>query len=390
MRSLASRSAFTVVWPVEEVVHGIRLLSPSNVWRVLMSVLDTSPEPPTPASTLPADCPIFVVDDDAKVLRVLARALEECGYPVTAFDRPQDVLDALPHEGLTLLVSDRDMPGMDGIELARRVMEEDPDLAVIMLTGVPTVASAADSLRLGLVDYLTKPMDMAALETAVAKALSKRSRSILQRESEAWLRSAVEERTSELREAQLELERLTVGVLAAISSVVDSRNSYFRDHSERVADVSVGIARALALSPTLVEEIRVGALLHDIGMIAVPDSVLGKEGALDQFEWAHVHAHPTVGAQILKPLYLLGPSVACVMSHHERLDGSGYPEGLIGDAIPLAAQIVGAADTWCALTHDRSFGGPRTVEEGLEVISRLRGVQFREDVIDALLAFIES
>lgn len=355
-----------------------------------MSVLDTDLQPPAPASTLPADCPIFVVDDDPKVLRALARTLEECGYPVTAFDDPQDVLDALPHEGLTLLVSDRDMPGIDGIELARRVMEEDPDLAVIMLTGVPTVDSAADSLRLGLVDYLTKPMDIAAMETAVARALSKRSRIILSRESEEWLRRAVEERTSELRDAQVELERLTVGVLSSISSAVESRNRYFRDHSEQVAEVSVGIARALALSPTLVEEVRVGAMLHDIGMIAVPDSVLGKEGELDKFEWAHVHAHPTVGAQILKPLYLLGTSIACVMSHHERLDGSGYPEGLIGDAIPLAAQIVGAAETWCALTHDRPFGEPRTVETGLEVISRLRGVQFREDVIDALLAFIES
>lgn len=140
-------------------------------------------DPRAPPSTTPADCPIFVVDDDPAILRGIGRALEELGYPVTVFSHPQDVLDALPHKGLALLISDRDMPDIEGIELARQVLESVPDLAVIMLTGAPTARSAADSLRLGIVEYLQKPVSMDFLGDAVQMALNVRSGNILRREA---------------------------------------------------------------------------------------------------------------------------------------------------------------------------------------------------------------
>ncbi len=139
-------------------------------------------DPPTPPSTTPADCPILVVDDDPAILRGIGRTLEELGYPVTVFSHPQDVLDALPHKGLALMISDRDMPDIDGIDLVREVLESVPDLAVIMLTGAPTARSAADSLRLGIVEYLQKPVSMEFLEEAVRMALRVRSGNILRRE----------------------------------------------------------------------------------------------------------------------------------------------------------------------------------------------------------------
>ena len=148
-----------------------------------MSLSDSDPR--TPPSTTPADCPIFVVDDDEMILRGIGQALEELGYPVTLFSHPQDVLDALPHKGLALLISDRAMPDIDGIELVRKVLKSEPDLAVIMLTGAPTAESAADSLRLGIVEYLQKPVSLDLLEGAVQLALKVRSRDILFRESRA-------------------------------------------------------------------------------------------------------------------------------------------------------------------------------------------------------------
>ncbi len=147
-----------------------------------MSLSDSDPR--TPPSTTPADCPIFVVDDDEMILRGIGQALEELGYPVTLFSHPQDVLDALPHQGLALLISDRAMPDIDGIELVRKVLKSEPDLAVIMLTGAPTAESAADSLRLGIVEYLQKPVSLDLLEGAVQLALKVRSRNI-SRESRA-------------------------------------------------------------------------------------------------------------------------------------------------------------------------------------------------------------
>ena len=227
-------------------------------------------------STIPADCPVFVVDDDHSFLETLRDAVESFGYPVTTFGHPQDALDRLSLDGPTLLLTDKNMPQLDGIELAQRAFEVDPDLAVIVLTGEATVESAADSLRLGVLDYLEKPLDLDKLNEALQHALRKRRQRILNRENHAWVLREVNARTKQLEQSQLELNELTVGVLAAITAALDSRTHYYREHSERVASVSVGAARQMGLDPSLVEEIRVGALLHDIGMLSVPDSVLEK------------------------------------------------------------------------------------------------------------------
>ena len=267
--------------------------------------------------------------------------MESFGYPVTAFSDPQDALDRLSLDGPTLLITDKNMPQLGGIELAHRAFEVDPDLAILILTGDATPDSAADAVRLGVFDYLEKPVDVDKLNEALQHAMRTRRQRILHRENHAWVLREVNARTKQFEQSQLELNELTVGVLAAITAALDSRTHYYREHSERVASVSVGAARQMGLDPSMVEEIRVGALLHDIGMLSVPDSVLEKPEALSSEEWVFMQRHPEVGASILKPLHLLGPSLACVLSHHERWDGSGYPEGLIGDAIPLAAQIVG-------------------------------------------------
>ena len=145
----------------------------------------------------------------------------------------------------------------------------------------------------------------------------------------------------------------------------------------------------MGLDPSVVEEIRVGALLHDIGMLSVPDSVLEKPEVLSSEEWAVVQRHPEVGASILQPLDLLGSSRACVLSHHERWDGSGYPEGLIGDAIPLAAQIVGVAEAWCALRDPRPFREPLVAEAAREELAKDRGVLFSGEILDALFASLK-
>ena len=146
----------------------------------------------------------------------------------------------------------------------------------------------------------------------------------------------------------------------------------------------------MGLDPSLVEEIRVGALLHDIGMISVPDSVLEKSEVLSPQERAIMQRHPEVGASILKPLDRLRSSRECVLSHHERWDGSGYPEGLIGDAIPLAAQIVGVAEAWCALTDPRPFREPLVAEAAQEELGKGRGVLFSGEILDALFASLKA
>ena len=346
--------------------------------------------PPAVPSTVPADCLVFVVDDDQSFLETLRDTVESFGHPVTAFSDPQDALGRLSLDGPTLLIADKNMPQLDGIGLAERAFEVDPDLAVIILTGDATLASAADAVRLGVLDYLQKPVDVDTLDEALRQALRKRGQRILHRENHAWVQREVNARTTQLEQSQLELNESTVGVLAAITAALDSRTQYYREHSERVASVSVEAARQMGLDPSLVEEIRVGALLHDIGMLSVPDSVLEKPDVLSSEEWAIMQRHPQVGASILQPLDLLEPSVACVLSHHERWDGSGYPEGLIGDAIPLAAQIVGVAEVWCALTAPRPFREPLGAAAAREELVRGRGVLFSGEILDALFASLTA
>ena len=252
------------------------------------------------------------------------------------------------------------------------------------------MASAAESLRLGVLDYLEKPMNIEELDKALYRALEKRRQWILHRETRASVQREVNAWAEQLEQSQLELNESAVGVLAAITAALDSRTQYYREHSERVASVSVGVARQMDLDPSLVEEIRVGALLHDIGMISVPDSLLEKSEVLSSEERAIMQRHPEVGASILKPLQLLGPSVACVLSHHERWDGSGYPEGLVGDAIPLAAQIVGVAEAWCGLTDPRPFREPLVPDSAQDELVRGRGVLFSGEILDALFASLKA
>ncbi len=345
--------------------------------------------PPAVPSTIPADCLVFVVDDDHGFLEMMRKGVESFGHPVTAFVDPQDALDRLSFDGPTLLITDKNMPQVNGIELAQRAFEVDPDLAIIVLTGDATLESAADSVRLGVMDYLQKPVDFDKLNEALQHALRRRRQRIVHRENHAWVLREVKARTKQLEQGQLELNEVMVGVLAAITAALDSRTHYYREHSQRVARVSVGVARQMGLDPSVVEEIRVGALLHDIGMLSVPDSVLEKPEVLSSEEWAVVQRHPEVGASILQPLDLLGSSRACVLSHHERWDGSGYPEGLIGDAIPLAAQIVGVAEAWCALRDPRPFREPLVAEAAREELAKDRGVLFSGEILDALFASLK-
>ena len=346
--------------------------------------------PPAVPSTIPVDCLVFVVDDDQSFLETLQDTVESFGHPVTAFSDPQDALGRVSLDGPTLLLADKNMPQLDGISLAERAYEVDPDLAIIILTGDATLDSAADAVRLGILDYLEKPVDVDQLNEALQQALTKRRQRILHRQNHAWVQSEVEARTKQLEQSRLELGESTVGVLAAISAALDARTRYYRGHSERVASVSVGAARQMGLDPSLVEEIRVGALLHDIGMLSVPDSLLEKPDVLSSEELAIMQRHPEVGASLLKPLDVLGSSLACVLSHHERWDGSGYPEGLIGDAIPLAAQIVGVAEVWCALTAPRPFREPLVGEAAQEELGKGRGVLFSGETLDALFASLKA
>lgn len=328
----------------------------------------------------PADTPIVVVDDDPAVLQAVGKALQRTGYPVRGFQAAPEALSALAGLDAALLITDIRMPQMSGIELARRSVEEDPDLAVIILTGQADTETAVESLRLGVEDYLTKPVDLGELVDSVQRSLRRRAQMIYRRKLERWLREEVRRRT-EVSEPESDL---MLGVLADVVRAMEEKDDHLRGHSERVARVAEGMAQSMSLGESELRAISAAGLLHDLGMVSVSDVVLQKEGKLTEAEYTQIQRHPEIGAEILRPLSSLSVAARYVRHHHERLNGSGYPQGLKGDEIPLGAQIIGLAESYAALTEIRPFRPACSSTEALEILRGSEGVWYARRCLNAL------
>jgi putative nucleotidyltransferase with HDIG domain len=333
----------------------------------------------------PGDSPIVVVDDDASVLAYLSRVLEDEGYPVETFDSATEALERLTEGGqVALLLTDIFMPDINGIELVRRALEEDPNLAVIVLTGRGDTETAVESLRLGVEDYLNKPISNEDLVESVGRALRHRAQSDYRRQQEARLRAEVQKRTEELERRSKELEMVSVSTLLALVKAMEAKDPYLRGHSQRVALIAVKLARALGFEEEDVDDVRDAGLLHDIGMIAVPESVMHKQGQLTEEEYVLVREHVETGVGILEPIPHIARAVSYIRYHHERVDGSGYPQGLRGSDIPLAAQIIGIAEHFASITEHRPHRPAFSSQEALDTLKDKRDVWFDARVIDRL------
>lgn len=320
---------------------------------------------------------IVIVDDEPSVRRAMGRLLEREGYPVREYGSGEAALSTLEKEDVALLITDISMPGMSGVELAQRAFEEQPDLAVIVFTGVPDSVTAVKSLRLGVSDYLTKPIELQELRETVERTLHRRAQAVHRRRMEVWLRQAVEARTRQLEERN-------VSTLVALVRAMEAKDPFLKGGSERVAHLCWRMGELLGLDADAIEAVRVAGLLHDIGLIGVSEAILHKSGSLTEDEWRQIRSHVEVGVEILSPLEHLGDVIDFVRSHHERLNGSGYPKGLRGDEIPLGAQIVGLADSFSALTADRAFRAACSAAESLETLRATAGVWYRPALLDAL------
>ena len=328
---------------------------------------------------------ILVVDDEETNLRLLRRILENehCNAVRTTTEgsRVAAIVDEFDPD---LVLLDLRMPPPDGFEILRELqsrMTGPGGLAVLVLTGDGTREAKRNALMLGAKDFLEKPFDSAEALLRISNILEAR---FLQRElaqQNALLETRVQERTGELLQSQIEaLERL-----ARTSEVRDDETGR---HTQRVGELSGAIAAALGLAPKVVELIRESAPLHDVGKIGIPDAILLKPGILTPEETLVMRTHTTAGAKILSgglsDVVRMAERIA--MSHHEHWDGTGYPHGLAGEAIPLEARIVTVADSVDALTHNRPYRHSRPIEYVVDELGRCRGSQFDPQVVDALIS----
>ncbi|MEX2182537.1 MAG: HD domain-containing phosphohydrolase [Gemmatimonadaceae bacterium] len=336
------------------------------------------------AAAEPSARHVLVVDDEEAIRSALARFLRARGFDVTTAESGAAALDALPTEKFVAMLCDIRMPGMSGLELVPVALGHDPDMAIIMLTAVNDAPTATEALALGAMDYMMKPVELGDLAAAVERALHKRALSIEQRKVERLIREEVAAQTEELRQERELLHSMVVDVVKALVRVQETKNSFLSGHSDRVADLAASIASALGLSDDEVEDLRIAGRVMDVGKIGIREEVLNKPGALSAEEFQHVKSHVQVGLEILsqiKPLAGVLPSVA---HHHEHWDGSGYPNGIAGEAIAMGGRILTAADTYDALTSRRAWREPMSPPDALAFLEERSGTLLDPKVFTAL------
>ena len=329
---------------------------------------------------------VLIVDDELSVRKALAVVLEQEGIACKTAAGAEEALVILEKEPLDAVIADLQMPKISGMQLLAEVRQRYPKLAFLMATGMDNVRVGVEAMRRGADDYLVKPLQAETVRASLERAFHKK---YLEQEVEDYhlhLERIVGERTVQLRNALEKTEVSYADTLYALGAAIDLRDSQTAGHSRRVTLYSVKILTALHGTPQQLKSTTMAALLHDIGKLATPDGILLKPGPLTPEERLIMECHVQIGYDLIKSIPFLAEAAEIVLTHHERLDGSGYPRGLKGLAIPLGARIFGVVDTVDAMTSDRPYRSALPFEEARRVVERGAGIQFDLQVAGVFLA----
>jgi putative nucleotidyltransferase with HDIG domain len=326
---------------------------------------------------------ILVVDDEDAIRDLFSDWLRVAGHTCVSAGTATEALSLAERERTDVALLDLRMPGESGVWLAQRLRESRDDLAIIMATGAQSFDAAREGMRIGVMDYLLKPFSRQELVDAVDRAVKWCEATARERAERARLEVEIERRSSELSNAFAQVEVTASGALEALLVAFNSRNPEACSHAKRVAQTAVLLAQSMHVSRTTLRDIERGALLHDIGKVAMPDSLIHKAGQLSDEERAIIRTHPQVGHDILMEVPCLRQAAGIVLASHEWVNGDGYPLGLRGDEIPLGARITSVADAFDALTMSRIYREPVTAERANAELLRFSGRQFDPDVVRA-------
>ena len=324
----------------------------------------------------------LVVEDEPAVRAVVERCLRQIGLGVSSAADAGEARDRLAAGDVDLLVTDLGLPGESGIEFLRSLAPDDRP-AVLILTGSEDPEAVRSSLDLGAFGYVVKPPTVGGLQAAAAGALRQKSLERLHRSTIAMLRDDLAERTA----AGAESTQAFTDALGALSRAIEGRDLVTGDHVYRMATTCALLAAELGMSTDEQHALALAARLHDVGTVTLPDRLVLKGSALDERELWVMQSHCQAGYEILagssSAVLILAAEIA--LTHHEWWDGCGYPRGLRGGEIPLAGRIAAIADTFDALTHERPYRPPLTVEAALELMRRERGTHFDPELLDVFL-----
>ena len=329
---------------------------------------------------------ILIVDDEASICTVMVEMLTPRGFEARSCSSAEEALELMQRESFDLIISDLHMPAMSGVELLEEVKKKHPSVAFLMATGVADVRVGIEAMQKGASDYLVKPIGLNTLASSVERALKLKRLEIEVENYRRNLELMVEQRTRQLQAAMRRIEFTYDETLEALGAALDLRDTETAGHSKRVTRYCLELAQRCGCTADQMKQIRRGAYLHDIGKIGIPDSILLKEGKLSPEETAAMQDHVRIGYDVVCKIAFLAGAAEIVLTHQERWDGTGYPQGLAGQEIPVGARIFSIADTLDAMTSDRPYRRALALSAAQEEIGREAGRQFDPDIVRVFLS----
>jgi len=333
---------------------------------------------------------ILIVDDQPQNIELLEAYLVPGGYEIIKATSGKEALEKLSGNQIDLMLLDVMMPGMDGFEVTRRVRQDDKNrlLPIILVTALRETEDRVKGIEAGCDDFLSKPVDKMELLARVQSLLKVKAYNDLTSNYRKELESDVTKRTEELKHAFERIKAASLDTIYRLSMASEYKDEDTGAHIKRMSRYCAAVARRMGLDENTIETILYATPMHDLGKIGIPDLILMKPAKLDPLEWEIMKQHTVIGAQILKgsdaEFIKLGEIIA--QHHHEKWDGSGYPDSLKGTEIPIAGRIAAIADVFDALTSKRPYKEPFSVEKSLAIIREGRGSHFDPEVVDAFFA----
>jgi putative nucleotidyltransferase with HDIG domain len=332
---------------------------------------------------------VLAVDNDVSIVDALRHGLRDAGFEVETETTGRRAIDRLERERFDALVVDLRLGTVSGLDVLRTLRPRDPATAVLLVSGLRDQQIAVDAMREGADDFVAKPFKMEQLKERLESAVHRRRGFCERLSAEHRLTEALRQSNAEILRRESELQSLSIRSIRSLVLSLEAKDPYTKDHSIKVAHVSIQIAKHLGMNAEEQREVRLAGLLHDVGKIGIREDILHKPGRLENDELAHMRLHPLIGARILLPLSQRFPRVVdSVRAEHERWDGGGYPEGLRDEQIPLAARMIAVADCYDAITSNRPYRSAQAKDFAATEIANGSGTQFDPDIVQAFLELI--
>lgn len=336
---------------------------------------------------------ILLVDNDEDITSMLSVTLIQEGYHCDTAYSASEALSLLrknAEEPFHLVLTDLIMPVMDGIELIEHIQRHFTGIGIVVISAEKNLKMAVEAMRKGALDFITKPFQFDVVIPRIRKALERIRLERENREYQQFLEEKIENRTAALIEKHRSLQKLFINTVEAIARAIEARDPYTEGHSKRVAKYCARVAMKMNVESEDIQDIQIAGLLHDVGKIGIADSILMKPSRLSIAEYEAIKEHPLISLKIIEPIPELKKVKDYIKYHHEEWDGTGYPEGLKAENIPLGARILAVADAFDTMWIGRQYHAAWDLEKVIKEFEKNKGTQFDPKVVDAFVDLIRE